>query len=62
MSDTPSFADRFALKIMVIGFIIVAVGAGGSMTSGAVWAKAAVGMGLVVYVVGRVLQATRKKR
>lgn len=62
MSDTPSFADKFALKIMVLGFVIVAVGAAGGMTVGAMWTKAAVAGGLVVYIIGRVLQATRKKR
>lgn len=62
MSDTPSFADKFALKIMILGFIIVAVGAGVSMTSGEVWTKVAVGVGLGIYIIGRVLQASRKKR
>ncbi len=63
MSDTLSFADKYAMKIMVLGFILFAIGAGAGMAiAGAMWSKVAAGAGLVVYIIGRVLQATRKKR
>ncbi len=61
MSDQKSFADQYALKIMALGFILVAIGAVSNFATQASWTMPLAGTGLVVYLIGRILQFTRKK-
>jgi hypothetical protein len=61
MSSEKSFAKKYGLKIMLVGFAVLAVGAMGNVTQGAPWSMPVIGTGLAIYAVGRVLQMKARR-
>jgi len=65
MNTKRTIADRFAMPTLLTGFITVATGAllNVSLSNGQKghWTIFIVGLGLVIYIVGRLLQIRRKQ-
>ncbi len=56
MSKLLSFAKLYGMKIMLLGFTTLAVGAVGNVTTSASWSIPVITIGLIIYATGRVLQ------
>ncbi len=61
MSDERSFANKYGIKFMLLGFAVLAVGALGSVTIQAVWSKPVLIVGVIIYAVGRTLQVLNRR-
>ncbi len=61
MSDKRSFANKYGIKFMLLGFSIIAIGAVGNVTVAATWSTPVLIAGLVVYAVGRTLQVLNRR-
>jgi hypothetical protein len=61
MSKILSFAKLYGMKIMLLGFTTLAVGAVGNVTTSAPWSVPVIALGLIIYSVGRVLQVLLRR-
>ena len=62
MDKLLSFAKLYGIKIMLLGFTLLAVGAVGNVTVAAPWSVPVIVIGLIFYAIGRALQVIIRRQ